>query len=136
MTESPSARKDVADLLENLAKRIRTDPSWGAGAEAKEEKGGITVYAGPEFTGEMPALGAVDLFEDPDAITVTAETRNTAADAVKVTLAEDRLLIGLGDGPVAVKREVPLPDEVDEEYAVATFRNGVLDIVLPRKKKK
>lgn len=135
MSDPTSARKDVADLLENLAQRIRSDPAWGAGQPTHEEGSGITVYAGPDFVGDVPALGVIDILEDPEAITVTAETRNADANSVHVTLADDKLFIGLGDGQRSVRRDVKLPGAVDEDHAVATFRNGVLDIVLPRRRK-
>ena len=130
MNDSPAARKDVADLLENLARKIRSsDPEWGAGKSAQNESG-ITVYSGEEG----PAIGAVDLYEDEDAITVTAETKNADANAVHVTLADDRLYIALGEGARSARKDVRLPQAVDEEKAVATFRNGILDVVLPRRR--
>jgi HSP20 family molecular chaperone IbpA len=133
MREPASPHKDVADLLENLARRIRSDPEWGAGQPGtRTEQDGISVYAGDPTN--RPSLGAVDVLTDEDAITVTAETRNTDAQQVHVTLADDKLYIGLGEGAAAIRKDVKLPHAVDEEAAVATFRNGVLDIVLPRRK--
>lgn len=129
MAESPPPRKDVADVLEKLALRIRSDPSYQA-AQALA-KDGLTVYAPREAAADRPALGEVDLQADGAAITVTAETRNAEAGSVHVTLADDRLCIGLGEGLAALRRDVPLPAPVDEERAVATLRNGVLDIILP-----
>lgn len=134
MTDSSSPHKDVADLLEHLARRIRNDPEWGAGQATQTQQGGVTVFAGDPA--DRPHLGAVDLFRDDDAITVTAETRNTDAQQVHVTLVDDKLFIGLGEGPAALRKDVPLPCAVDEEAAVATFRNGILDIVLPLRKQR
>lgn len=134
MTDTSSPHKDVADLLENLARRIRNDPEWGAGQPARVERGGITVYS--DDPADRPHLGAVDLIRDLDAITVTAETRNTDPQEVHVTLADDKLFIGLGEGPAALRKDVTLPCPVDEEAAVATFRNGILDIVLPLRKRR
>lgn len=130
MSEARST-KDVADLLEDLARKIQTDPEWGAGRPSHEE-GGVTIVTPLE----APAIGAIDCFADQQAVTVTAETRNADASSVKVTLADDRLFIGLGEGTQAVRRDVRLPAPVDEEAAVATFRNGVLDVVLPIRKPK
>jgi HSP20 family protein len=130
MTDPTAARKDVADLLETLARKIRNDPEWGAGQPSRDESG-ITVYNGDEG----PVIGAVDLYEDVDSITVTAETKNADANAVHVTLADDRLYIALGEGPRSARKDVRLPQPVDEEKAVATFRNGILDVVLPRRRR-
>ena len=134
MSEPASPHKDVADLLENLARRIRNDPEWGAGQPSRVEQGGVTVYSGD--AADRPSLGPIDLHRDHEAVTVTAETRNIDAQQVHVTLADDKLYIGLGDGPASIRKDVALPCAVDEEAAVATFRNGVLDIVLPVKKKR
>lgn len=129
MAEPTPTRKDVADLLEKLTLRMRADPSFlAAAAQAKD---GLTVYQPPEAAADAPALGEVDLQADASAITITAETRNTDANSVHVTLADDRLSIGLGEGARALRRDLTLPAPVDEERAVATLRNGILDIVLP-----
>lgn len=132
MSESPPTKKDVADILEKLAVRMREDPSFlAAQANAKD---GLTVYAPPEGRPDEPSLGELDLQTDALAITVTAETRNADANSVHVTLADDRLSIGLGEGMRALRRDLTLPAPVDEERAVATLRNGILDIVLPLRK--
>lgn len=129
--ESHSPPKDVADLLEELALRLRRDPTFLAAEAKAKDTGGLTIYTPPEVAAEGPVLGELDLHADEDSITVTAETRNTDAAAVHVTLVDDRLNIGLGEGLRALHREVRLPAAVDEERAIATLRNGVLDIVLP-----
>lgn len=129
MRDPAPRRKDVADILEQLALRIRSDPSFLAAQAAAKD--GLTVYAPREAPPGQPSLGEVDVQSDATAVTVTAETRNAAPDAVHVTLADDRLSIGLGEGASALRRDVPLPAPVDEERAVATLRNGVLDVVLP-----
>ena len=129
MAEPPATRKDVTDLLEKLTLSMRADPSFlAAQAQAKD---GLTVYAPSEAAPDAPVLGEVDLQTDASAITVTAETRNADPSSVHVTLADDRLSIGLGEGVRALRRDLRLPAPVDEERAVATLRNGILDIVLP-----
>lgn len=136
MPDASPPPKDVADVLEQMAKHIRADPSFLA-AQAKAADGsGVTLYAAPEVTGDEPTFGEVDLQRDAGTITVTAQTRNADANAVHVTLSDHVLTIGLGDGVKATRRDLTLPVSVDEERAVATFRNGVLDIVLPIRAKR
>jgi HSP20 family molecular chaperone IbpA len=126
--------KDVADMLEALAKRIRGDPALGRAAGNPERRSlALAPSAQAEDDGE-PSLGVLDVFTDERNVTVTVETRNTDAASVHVSLLEGRLLIGLGEGPRAYKRDLALPAAVDEEAAVATFRNGILDVVLPLKR--
>lgn len=128
MPEKPSESRDVSDMLESLARRVREDPSFSPSAH-------LTIAPPAEMLDEGPSLGALDVFTDDRAVTVTAEARNTDAAAVHVSLLDGRLLIGLGEGSRAYKRDLPLPLPVDEENAVATFRNGVLDVVLPLKRR-
>jgi HSP20 family molecular chaperone IbpA len=97
---------------------------------------GLKVDVLADLRDDAPALLAIDLFTDDESVTVTAETRNATAENVHVTLAEDKLFIGLGEGPNAFRKDVTINVPVDEEKSVATFRNGVLDIVLPRRKPK
>ena len=129
MAEKSSDPKDVADMLEALARKLRTEPVAVPGAKPP-----LTIAPPAELIADTPSLGALDVFTDEDAITVTVETRNTDAKSVHVSLLDGRLLINLGDGPRAFRRDLPLPVAVDEDAAVATFRNGVLDVVLPRKR--
>lgn len=117
--------KDVADMLEALARKIRQDPGLTRDAAS------MSVPASMPDHDEEPGLGELDVFTDDKAVTVTVETRNTEASHVHVSLLEGRLLINLGEGPTALRRDLALPAAVDEEGAVATFRNGVLDVVLP-----
>lgn len=117
---------DVAEVLERLARQLRQARTGGTG---------VTIAAPPAGEGDDgPSLGALDVFTDAHAVTVTVETRNADAASVRVSLLDGRLMIGLGEGPRAFKRDLPLPVPVDEEGAVATFRNGVLDVVLPLKR--
>lgn len=130
MVGKPSDPKDVADMLEALANRIRGDPSLLRDADRKALT--VTPAAADD---DAPALGALDVFADDDAVTVTVETKNADANSVHVSLLDGRLLIGIGEGPTAFRRDLPLPAAVDEDGAVATFRNGILDVVLPRKRR-
>lgn len=115
-------------MLESLARRVREDPSFSPSAH-------LTVAPPAEILDEGPSLGALDIFSDERTVTVTVEAHNTDASHVHVSLLDGRLLIGLGEGSRAFRRDLPLPQPVDEENAVATFRNGVLDVVLPIKRR-
>lgn len=132
MAEKGSDPKDVADMLESLARRLRDDRALPAGSGGRDA---VSVTPPPELLGTAPFLGALDVFTDDDAITVTAETRNADAKSVHVSLLDGRLLIDLGHGAGACRRDLPLPAAVDEDAAVATFRNGILDVVLPLRRK-
>lgn len=125
--------KDMADMLEALARRIRNDPSFGRATGLGRDPLSLASSTFPADDDE-PSMGPLDVFTDERNVTVTAETRNADASAVHVSILSGRLLIGLGEGPHAFKRDVALPAAVDEDAAVATFRNGILDVVLPLKR--
>ena len=138
--DAPSSPKDVADLLEALARRIRNDPAFGRAPPAPARPAtasGMHVQPPAQkvdpFVDDEPAFGEVDLFSDGHNVTVTVETRNVDPAAVHVSLAGGKLLIGVGEGEHALRRDLALPAPVDEGAAFATFRNGVLDVVLPLK---
>lgn len=132
----PDDPRDVADMLDALARRIRSDPSFAGQAQAQGPgEQGSHALSPSELVADGPSLGALDVLTDDKAVTVTCETHNTDASHVRVSLLAGRLLIGLGEGPGACKRDLPLPAAVDEDAAVATFRNGVLDVVLPLKRR-
>lgn len=130
MAEKASDPKDVADMLEALARKLRTEPGFTPVGEKKP----LTIAPPAELISDTPSLGALDVFRDDEAITVTVETRNAEAKSVHVSLLDGRLLINLGEGQNAYRRDLPLPAAVDEDAAIATFRNGVLDVVLPLKR--
>ena len=136
MPDAPSNPKDMADMLEAIARKLRADAARGGSSGS--HPGTRMAVSLPE-TGSMqdgePSLGAIDMFADGDSVTVTAETRNADAQSVHVSVAEGRLFIGVGDGSHAVRRDLALPAPVDEEAAFATFRNGILDVTLPIRRK-
>lgn len=118
-------------MLEAIAKRLRKED----GAAGRKPPAGIEVVSPPTYGPEddEPNVGAVDVFADDRHVTVTIETRNIDAGSVHVSVADGRLMINLGEGASACRRDLPLPAAVDEEQAYATFRNGILDVVLPRR---
>lgn len=130
MPESKDDPKDVADMLEAIARKLRKGPAAPTGAPSP---GGLHVAAPSGSEETAPWLGEVDLFSDATHVTVTAQTRNADAAHVHVSVADGHLLIGVGEGSLAMRKDVALPAPIDEEHAYATFRNGVLDVVLPLK---
>ena len=133
MPEPPTNPKDMADMLEAMARRLRNQ----GGGQGSEGGPRVAVSLPERSVAEsmQPCLGVIDVFSDDHAITVTAETRNTDAQSVHVSVAEGRLFIGVGAGANAIRRDLALPAAVDEEAAFATFRNGILDVTLPLKRR-
>ena len=91
---------------------------------------------------------AVDLYEDKDAVVVKAELPGMTKDDIQVNIT-DHMLILKGEKKKdeevkekeyyrseriygAFTRSVPLPTETDPEKVHATFKNGVLEVRLPK----
>lgn len=131
---SPPPR-DVADVLDAIAKRIRADPSFAA--ELMREplpaaRVSVSEVPAAAFQGE-PEFAEVDLVQSASHVTVTAQTNHADQSAVHVSVMDRLLILCLGEGSAEQRREVALPCDVDEDLAQATFRNGVLDVVFPRR---
>lgn len=134
MPEPPASPKDVADMLDALSRRIRADPDFRIAQPARSMAIVPTAPSpGLEIAEEEagPQVGVVDVFRDERAVTVTIETRNADAQSVHVSISEGRLLVHVGEGAQSLRRDLALPAPVDEDAAFATFRNGILDVVLP-----
>src|SRR5262249_19845463 len=91
---------------------------------------------------------AIDLYEDKDDIVVKAEMPGLSKDDIEVDIT-DHLLILKGEKKKAEEanerdyyrservygsfvRSIPLPSETDPQKAQATFKNGVLEVRLPK----
>ncbi len=99
---------------------------------------------GSSTRGRMP----VDLADEGDAVTVTADLPGYERDDIHVSVSDDLLTVRAEreataerDDEAYVHRErraqsahrtVRLPAAVDEESASATYRNGVLTVTLPK----
>jgi HSP20 family protein len=90
---------------------------------------------------------SVDVIEEDDDVRVEAEVPGVSPDDISVTLAEHSLVIRGEKKPEktggrgfhraersygAFRRVVSIPVEVDRERVDATFKNGVLTVVIPK----
>lgn len=90
---------------------------------------------GPIVREEMEPL--VDVFEEKDVIKVCAEIPGVNKEDIKVRLSDDNKLIISVDSPKKrYYKEVDLPAKVSSDGAKATYRNGVLEVVLEKVEKR
>lgn len=105
--------------------------------------------------GELPFFGGtagptpkIDVVERGDELRITAELPGVDEKDVEISLSDDVLTIRgtkrteteseeagvyrMERSYGRFERSIPLPDEIDAERVVATFRRGVLEIELPR----
>ncbi|MBS3772940.1 MAG: Hsp20/alpha crystallin family protein [Candidatus Thermoplasmatota archaeon] len=78
----------------------------------------------------------VDVVENEETITITAELPGVAKEDIELETTEDTLTINVDDDQREYYKEVELPAEVDTDSATATYQNGILDIELHKAEQK
>ncbi|HDS59224.1 MAG TPA: Hsp20/alpha crystallin family protein [Thermoplasmatales archaeon] len=77
----------------------------------------------------------VDVVEEDDAITITAEVPGVDKKDIDLEITEDTLTISVDKEERPYYKEIRLPAEVDHDSAQASYQNGILDIELKKAKK-
>ncbi len=75
----------------------------------------------------------IDMIEGDEEIAVTVEVPNVRKEDIDLRITEDKLEIKVKDPAEGFYKTVKLPSKVDPDTAKATYRNGILDIVIRRK---
>jgi len=78
----------------------------------------------------------VDIVEDEDTVKVVAELPGVERDDIKLYLTEKTLTISVDAPQSKYHKELDLPVEVDENSARSTYRNGVLETVMSKRKRR
>lgn len=95
-------------------------------------------FRGLGLTGEKPTLPGgreplVDVIESEDKIAVTVELPGIDKKDIELTTTEDTMTIKVDTPARKYYKEIELPAPVENEKAKASYQNGVLDIVFPKK---
>ncbi|UCE73725.1 MAG: Hsp20/alpha crystallin family protein [Methanomassiliicoccales archaeon] len=80
-----------------------------------------------------------DVIESKDSISITLEIPGVGKDEIELTVEEDKVSINVDTPERRYFKEIPLKIKVDPKTSKATYKNGVLDIILkkvPTKEKK
>lgn len=132
-------RDPMLELLYNLERRMGrgfTDPVF---------------YETPDVTSTAAWTPMVDIFEEPDALRITAEIPGVKPEDVKISVEGNMLTIAGTKQQVAeekaervyryertygtFERSFTLPATVDVERIKASYDNGVLQLTLPKVEK-
>ncbi len=160
----PSFKSDIFDEFEDQFRRTERCMNdilrdTVSGKVPPPEKGGPYVYGwslrvGPdgkphfeEFgnvsrTGDVEPqqLGSreplVDVIEEKDVISVTAEVPGVEKRDIDLEITENALTIKVDKDQRKYYKEVELPCEVDADSARASYQNGILDIELKKARPK
>ena len=87
-----------------------------------------------ELKGEREPL--VDIIPEENVIRVVAELPGVDKNDIQLNVADKVLTIKVDTPERKYYKEVELPEEVEPEGAKATYKNGVLEVVLNKKKAK
>jgi HSP20 family protein len=76
----------------------------------------------------------VDTIEEDSTIKVVAEVPGVERDDINLECAENTLIISVDTPARKYYKEVELPSQVDPESAKASYRNGVLEVTLTKRR--
>ena len=74
----------------------------------------------------------VDVFDEEDHILVIAELPGVTEDKIKVEVAGDILNVSASDTDRKYAKEILLPSKVKKEGIKSSYKNGILEITLPK----
>ncbi|UCH87934.1 MAG: Hsp20/alpha crystallin family protein [Thermoplasmata archaeon] len=75
-----------------------------------------------------------DIIEDENSISITAELPGVEKDDIDVDMKDTKITIKVDTASRKYHKEVELPEDIDPKSIAATYKNGVLDITINRKK--
>jgi HSP20 family protein len=153
MKEMEKEFMDIEKIPENLVGEAKED-------DGTPKKTGSIVYGyslsiGPDGKPEVKEFGSVrrgptkewsesvtdtreppvDVVEDKKSVRVIADMPGATRDNVKLSGEGTRLVISAETPARKYRKELNLPVEVEVRNAVSKFNNGVLELVLPRKRR-
>jgi len=129
--------RDVMELLrkmdEDLSGFINGDLSWGFDHDLGDEEGvGISpeVESFPEGGGSVELEEqVVDVIDLEDEIIIVAEAPGVSKDEISVRIKGKEVTIKAGE----LLRRIQLPLEPDPDRVRATYRNGILEVRVPKR---
>jgi len=117
--------------VDRLLRRLGAHRSLPAVAATR-----VPVFGPPSaVTDERPVeAGDVDVVVTPDWIYVTVELPGASRETLEVTTTDTRLTVhALTAAGRVFHRDMDLAHAVEADAVTATYRNGVLDVTLPRR---
>ena len=77
-----------------------------------------------------------DIIDAGDKVRVIVELPGVEKESIKLSGTDDKLKISVDTPERKYFKEVELPAKVDTEKATSEYKNGVLDIIVPKRKKR
>ncbi len=131
--------REMMDMLteRTLRNKVDLEPfvygfSMRTGPDGKPvfQRFGDAVGSGESVGNGISREPLSDIIERGDTISVTVELPGIEKDYIDVDIDGRRMTITVDDQHRRIYKEIELPCGVDEESVKATFKNGVLEIIL------
>ena len=120
--------REIGPIVYGYSIRIGPD-----GRPIVREFGNIRPSREPEIVEVSEAREPlVDVYEEEDVVKVIAEVPGVDKDDINLNASERKLIISVDTPQRKYYKEVDLPTEVDPQSAKATYKNGVLEVVLKK----
>ncbi|MEK6791631.1 MAG: hypothetical protein AABY45_08030 [Deltaproteobacteria bacterium] len=78
----------------------------------------------------------IDVFKEAEEVRIIIDLGSFSRGEVDIDIKTDRYVITAVCGKETFKEEIVLPEDVDTVNTEEHFKNGILELVLPRKKKR
>ena len=156
--EMAESFRDMENIMPRDMVRVRRLPDGSVRREYGPFVYGYSVKIGPdgkpiirEFGNLKPGMGGegqpplnlqdqreplIDVIEEDETIKVVAELPGVNKDKIKLYITERSLTIDVDSPEKRYHKELELPVEIDEASARSTYKNGVLETTLTKRKPK
>lgn len=128
MSGSRLERPERKPLVMGFSMRMGED-----GVPRIEEFGNVKVQREGEPKVSKSREPLMDLVEEPRAVTITAELPGISEKELELKFEGKRLLIKADSKENSFRKEVDLPTEVNPKEMKKSFKNGVLELIVPKK---
>jgi HSP20 family molecular chaperone IbpA len=130
---SPDRDPGAADPIDRVLRRIDSHPSLPALGDSKTRALGPPTAVADE--GQAVRQPAAEVVVTPAKLYVTLELPGASRETIEVLADHARLTVhALGADGRVFHADIELTHPVEPDAVTATYRNGVLDVTLPRRR--
>ncbi|MEB3797490.1 MAG: Hsp20/alpha crystallin family protein [Caldisphaeraceae archaeon] len=164
MSDRPNRRRSIFDLFDDIIRQMEEEMRnfeenfGGFNNIAKDSKKenpfyyGVRIFVGPDGIPKVEEFGnvkkgrygrpiiseeiepMVDVIERDDEIWVVADLPGVSKENINVRATEDKIYIKAQGESRKYSKEVELPSKIDTDTVKASYKNGVLEIKVKKKK--
>ncbi|MGC8572926.1 MAG: archaeal heat shock protein Hsp20 [Caldisphaera sp.] len=162
MSNNPKKKKSIFDVFDDIMREMEEEMrEFEESFENLTKQGtkgenpyyyGVRIFVGPDGIPKVEEFGnikkgkfgkpivsdeiepMVDVIDHNDEIWIVADLPGVAKENIKVNATEDKIYIKATGDMRKYSKEVELPSKIDPDSVKATYKNGVLEIKVKKKK--